>query len=177
MYNIAENLSRYGAVEKNADNGFIIYEDATVAIQTPRLTQSISDMTVKYYGNNHGNYSILLRTTDNDLPQQKYIELEVNFEKSEIIIKDFESKQKITVPVELDLEQGNRIFAINDGKHLKIYWDCDEIYNYKTNIPSTEYIIIRTEKNCSLEVTGWEVRYLYQDARYEGALPYYILFE
>ncbi len=170
-----ENMSRYGAVEKTADNGFIIHSDASAAIKTPKVTQSVNDMTIKYADGKTGDYSIILRTSMTSLPLGNYIEMQVNYEDSNVNIEDKETGLKKVIPVEIDLEQGNRIFAINDGKYLKIYWDCDEIYNYKTSIPSSEYVIIRTDKYCSLEIEAWEVKYLLEDARYDR-IPMYNIF-
>ncbi len=177
QFSTLENLSRYGAVEKTADNGFIIKTDATVAIQTPMLTQSISDMTIKYKDSLFGKYKIYLRTTVQSMLSDLYVEMEVDYAQSSINIIDNESKIEKKINVNIDIEHGNRVFAINDGKYLKIYWDCDEVYNYATSIPATEYVIIRTEKNCSLEVEGWDVSYLYEDARYQGLPMYNIFFE
>lgn len=172
---VVENLSRFGAVEKYADNAFMMHSDALAAIKTPSITLSASDMTLRYGSDNTGDYTIYFRTSAHSMSTGKYVEMKVRYEESTVYFEDKESGIKKVVPVDIDLEQGNRLFALNDGKYLKIYWDCDEIYNYKTNIPSTEYIIIRTENNCSLEVEAWEVKYLYEDARYLR-LPVYDIF-
>ncbi len=177
QFSLAENLSRYGAVEKTADNGFIIKTEATVAIKTPMLTQSISDMTIKYKDSLFGKYTIYLRTTGRTVTEGKYIAMQVDYFQSSINIIEYESKTEKKIKVNIDTEQGNRVFAINDGKYLKIYWDCDEVYNYATSIPATEYVIIRTDNNCSLEVEGWDVSYLYEDARYQGLPMYNNFFE
>lgn len=60
---IVENLSRYGAVEKYADNGFLIHKDASAAIKTPKVMQSLSDMTLRYKKDATGVFRVLFRAS------------------------------------------------------------------------------------------------------------------
>ena len=64
-----------------------------------------------------------------------------------VLIKDFPEIKAVK-------DNKTRIIFRNDGTHLKIYVDCNELIDYKTNLFSTEYLIIETFQNSRADFSG-----------------------
>jgi len=56
--------------------------------------------------------------------------------------------------IKAKIGEKSRILIENYGKLVNIIVDCDTVYYGKTNLPSTEQLIIKTLNNTSAELSG-----------------------
>jgi hypothetical protein len=142
-------ISGYGTV-KEKDNSVMLYEDAYISLRRKGYTELGSDITVEIkegegvqfamrcVSNKSENHPAILFTysTGGSTIQEKG--------KSPINISQY--KAKINEPV--------RIVFLNDCKRFDILLDCDTVYTGWTDIPNTDYLLVKALPKSKVQLTG-----------------------
>ncbi|MBI5325219.1 MAG: hypothetical protein HZB41_08115 [Ignavibacteriae bacterium] len=144
------NLSGYGTIDEINDNSVLIKEDGFYALKKTGVTELVTDLTVnlkegegvwlayRCASNNYNNHpAILLNYSTKGLTIE---------EKGKNIINLDKYKARINEPV--------RIVFLNDCKRYDVLLDCDTVYTGYTDIPNTEYLLVKTLPKSKVLLTG-----------------------
>ncbi len=152
-------LSDITSVENNADNGFIMFPNAYISLREYRLMSRVSDLSIKTNGGDGMMFTI--RTTQHERNNEPGIKLLINetgstvFENNKII---FENPGAKLLPGE-----DQRLRIRNQGKYYSMSLDCETIYTGTTELPQTEFILIKTLPNTQALVYGIEFDDVFDD--------------
>ena len=138
------NMSGYKEVELIVDNGkdaLLLKNNSTVSLKNKDQTQFTFQSYFKLVDGN--NFTINLRSTRDKFHNDSGITIKI----SENEVLSFENGQIIQDYSNLKLNQNQyyKLRVLSDGKRVKVFIDCDEILDYRTILPATEYVIISSE--------------------------------
>lgn len=136
-------------VEVN-DNSVLLNDGGFIALKRQGITDLVSDITVdikegegamfaiRCASNNYENHPAILFTfSKNGFAVQEKGKPLINLDK-------FKASEK----------EPSRIVFRNDGKRYDIIVDCDTVYTGFTEIPNTEYLLIKTLPKSKVLLTG-----------------------
>ncbi|MBM2816198.1 MAG: hypothetical protein HW421_2960 [Ignavibacteria bacterium] len=127
-------------VQVKGSNSMVLQDKARVSLRSLQLTQIMADFTItvsegtglKFYFN----------TAVNNFDKHPFIAFEFSTdgyslsENEKILAKSDSIKAELGKPV--------RIKLINDGKFIKVYADCAEIFKGRIKLPASEFVIVET---------------------------------
>lgn len=152
IYGLRINGSKVS--EKLNENSIVILDTGIVALAYAEVTEFEMDFGVVFKRN--PKFDILLRTTPQDyIDGLKNVKLEFDSQANELRL--FDSGKFIKSINYKFTEELKRIRISNISKKIKVFIDCDDIIDYKTELALTEYIIFRNNKIDSLEVNAVSV--------------------
>lgn len=150
----ALKMNGFNTAEKINENSFIISDTGMVALAYATETQFMIDFGVVF--DNNPKFDIFLRTTPQDyIDGYQNIRIELDSEDESI---SFIEGEKILKTMNYKFYNETKRFKIyNYEKKIKVSIDCDDIFEYKTELALTEYIIFRNNKLDSLEINAVSV--------------------
>lgn len=143
------------SIEKINENSFYLLDTALVAIAYAEETQFEFDFGVNF--RNKPIFDLYLRTTPKDFKDNsENIRIEINSQSSKVNIYQGD---KILKELSYNFNSELKRFVIkNYEKKIKVSVDCDDIFEYKTELPLTEYLIFRNNTKDSVEISSLTVR-------------------
>ncbi|MDC1067816.1 hypothetical protein OAQ99_01515 [Candidatus Kapabacteria bacterium] len=174
----AQILNNWSKVKQINQNSFLIKGGGAVAIGTQIKPISVKkepgfistlfglDVVSNRSRDYNGNYiydfgikklsdssplKIYSRTSPNGLDNKN---LGINIEVTNSTIALFDGNELINEVnlSKFQIEETKRIILINNNNYIKVSLDCDEMFNYKTNRPISEYLIFE-----SVGSGDWEI--------------------
>lgn len=136
-------------VEQINDNSFIIEDSGIVAMRDLGNTQIEMKFELEFLEGNFARFGI--RTTRVNYNPKNNIIFEINGNDVSLY-----QNNKILVNKKLLIsDRKTKLIKIfNLGNELKISIDCDEIVDMKTKLPVTEYLIVESNNNSRLKISG-----------------------
>lgn len=150
----ALKMNGFNVAQKLNENSLIISDTGMVALAYATETQFTLDFGVVF--DNNPKFDILLRTTPQDyIDGFENIRIELNSEDETITF--VEGKNILKTMNYKFYNETKRFKIYNYEKKIKVSIDCDDIFEYKTELALTEYIIFRNNKLDSLEINAVSV--------------------
>ena len=150
----AKILTDLNSVEKTSDNGVKMHPGSRLAMKVIGMTQHETDFTVQLL--NGSGIKFAFRT------------VEFNYENNSSLILDL-SKQGIKLTdengkiisennsVQLMTGKKYRLRCVNKANNIKVFLDCDEIFDEQTDLPASEYVFLETYYDSTVEITGIDI--------------------
>jgi len=120
------------------DNSLFLYPSGRVSLSTTGMTQFIGNFSVELRKGNGVRF--YFRTVSSQFDRQPFISLE--YTTKGCIVNDNNTSKTLIDSVAASIHKPELIKVVNDGKFIRIFVGCAEIYNKATTLPATEYIIV-----------------------------------
>jgi len=146
-------ISNIDSVEVIGDNAIQLYGGGHVAMRRSHMTQILADFTVKILQGDGLRFAI--RSVSDNFENHPAIFFDYTIKGSKVFEKGkFET---IIDSVKAKVNDIKRIKIMNYGKNLFITVDCDTIFNGRTELPATEYILIQALKSTNVQISGIDI--------------------
>lgn len=136
------------------ENTLSIDENTKVALKYIENIEYQADFTIELI--NGQNIIIYLRTFYDNFAKNPKIKLIYN--QNGVYLYEYKDggehliAQNLTE--KLEKNEKKRFFIKNDGKRLKVSIDCADIFDVRTNLNISQYLIFETEKNTKYSLSG-----------------------
>jgi|GEM_PF-3505933 len=147
------NMSKMGSVERedNTENAIYINPTGLVSLKNIENTQFISDMTIELLSGE--GIEIYSRLTRDKYDKNKGIKIIFDQSGCRILENGTEIGYNST---KLEIGKKYRLVIKNEAEKIKVMIDCDDIFNERTKLASTEYIILSSLRESRLHISGIE---------------------
>lgn len=143
-------LTDYRTCEQLNDNSVMIYDGGLIALRRYDRTDLVSDVTVEIKEGEGAKFAMRCASNNNENHPAVWFTYSTNGiavqEKGKSIINLGSYKAKINEPA--------RIVFSNECKRYDIMVDCDTVYTGWTDIPNTEYLLIKSLPKSKVLLTG-----------------------
>jgi len=148
-----KNLNVYNVNIFN-DNSIELKDKNTIALKYLIENEYIADFTFEAKSGKSVNF--YTRSAYDDFGKQNKIRLEFNNNGVYLYEKYNDSEKLIgkDLSKKLTINEKTRFFIKNDGKKLKISMDCDDIFDVRTNLNISQYLIIETEADSEIVLSA-----------------------
>lgn len=144
-------VTNIDSVTKYSSNAFTMTPNQIVAMKSFKsYTQYKADITTKITGNQGIRFSF--RTIIDQY--NKIPDIGFDFTPEGCFVFENGIQIRSVDSIKAKIGEKSRILIENYGKLVNIIVDCDTVYYGKTNLPSTEQLIIKTLNNTSAELSG-----------------------
>jgi hypothetical protein len=136
-------------VEQINDNSFLIKNGGIASMRILGKTQNEIKFNLEFLEGDFVRFGI--RTTRVNFNKKNNIIFEINGTDISLYLhgKLLQNKK-----IAGSVKNSKLIRILNLGDELKISVDCDEIVNIRTKLPLTEYLIVESNKNSTLKLSG-----------------------
>ncbi|MFA6571022.1 MAG: hypothetical protein WCT77_07270 [Bacteroidota bacterium] len=138
------------SVDQYADNAIILNENGLAAMRRYGLTQFIGDFTVKIQQGEGVRFSI--RSACNEYDNHPVINFD--YTTKGCIFSGTGLKEFLVDSVKALRNSPSRIKIYNLGKNITVTVNCDTVYNTKTELPATEFIMVKSLNNSRIQLSG-----------------------
>lgn len=154
------NMSKVGSVEReeNTENAIFINPAGLVSLKNVENTQFISDMTIELI--NGEGIEIYSRLTRDKFDKDKGVKIIFDHTGCRILENGIEIGYNST---KLEIGKKYRLEIKNEAEKIKVMIDCDDIFNERTKLASTEYIILSSLKESRLHISGIEFTNIFKE--------------
>lgn len=143
-------MSVMGTFEEVNDNSVMLSEGGFIALKKYGITDLVSDITVDIKEGEGAMFALRSASNNNEL----HPAILFTYSKNGFAVQE-KGKPLISLDKYKAIEkEPSRIVFINDGKRYDIIVDCDSVYTGFTEIPNTEYLLIRTLPKSKVLITG-----------------------
>jgi len=152
------NLTEMGSIEREdgVENAIYINENGIVSLKNVKKTQFISDITVELLSGT--GLEIYSRNKRDRFDNGIGVKIEFNKNGCRILENGIIVGEKTP---KLEIGEKYRIIVKNEGDMIKVSIDCVDVFEYRTKIPSTEYLILASEGKSKLHISGIEFNNIY----------------
>jgi len=148
-----KNLNVYNVNVFN-DNSIELKDKNTIALKYLIENEYIADFTFEAKSGKSVNF--YTRGVYDNFGKQNKIRLEFN-NNGVYLYEEYNDTEKligIDLSKKLTINEKIRFFIKNDGKKLKISMDCDDIFDVRTNLNISQYLIIETEADSEIVLSA-----------------------
>lgn len=136
------------------ENTLSIDENTKVALKFIDNIEYQADFTIEML--NGENIIIYLRTFYDNFSKNPKIKLLYN--QKGVYLYEYRDGGEYLIAQDLteklEKNEKKRFFIKNDGKRLKVLIDCADIFDVRTNLNISQYLIFETEKNTKYSISG-----------------------
>lgn len=136
------------------DNSISLKDHNTVALKYFMENEYIADFT--FLAKSGKTVTFYSRCAYHNFDKQNKIKLEYNENGIYLyeIYNDNETLIAKDLSKKLTINEKVRFFIKNDGKKLKVSMDCDDIFDVRTNLNISQYLIIETEQDSEIVLSA-----------------------
>jgi hypothetical protein len=143
-------ISGLESVEQVGYNALLMNEGGIAAMERNKLTQFTADFTVKVMQGDGIRFSI---RNISDHPEN-HPAINFDYMPKGSMISGTGMSDLFVDSVKAEMNKPARVKILNLGKIITITVNCDTVYNGKTELPATEYIVVGSLRNSKVLLTG-----------------------
>lgn len=132
------------------DNSIELKDKNTIALKYLIENEFVADFT--FEAKSGKSVDFFTRSVYDDFDKQNKIRIQFN-ENGVYLYEEYKDNENligVNLNKKLVIGEKTRFFIKNDGKKLKISIDCDDIFDVRTNLNISQYLIIETEKDSDM---------------------------
>lgn len=148
----------YWRVDQVAENSLMLDTNGKAALRVLEMTHYIADMSVDLKTGTGVRF--VIRDVKNKYSKAKTIWMDVTNQNCKI----YNNEKEIfsSSDYKLVTNSQSRIKIENDGKYLRVYFDCDKIFEFETYLINTEYLIVESLENSQVKLQAIQFEMPYE---------------
>ncbi|TAL68474.1 MAG: hypothetical protein EPN82_10815 [Bacteroidetes bacterium] len=143
-------MSDYGTVDVINDNSVMLYDGGFIALKKPGITDLVSDITVDLKEGEGAWFAIRCASNKNE----EHPGILLTYSTNGVLVQEKGKSPVNLVQYKAKIDEPTRIVFRNDCKRYDIMINCDTVYTGWTDLPNTEYVLVKALPKSKVLLTG-----------------------